>query len=169
MKNGSLPTSVATFTDGTSIDDHTTGLFETLHTKRYLFFRNYIGLSGYYIADDLSLVAPTSDFATIANRRVIDKALRLAYSTYIEELAEEILLEDGQLSDANVKYLEGKLENVLNETMTNADELSAVSVFIDPLQNILSTEQLHVELRLTPVGYTKEIIVSLGFENPQTN
>ena len=167
VKNGALPVSVATFTDGKSIEDYSAGLFSTLHTKRYLFFRNYIGLSGYYIADDLSLVAPTSDFATIANRRVIDKALRLAYTTYIEELAEEIILEDGKLSDANVKYLEGKLENVLNETMTNAGEVSAVSVFIDPTQNVLSTEKLNVELRLTPVGYTKEIIVSLGFTNPQ--
>ena len=96
------------------------GSWETLNDKRYIFFRSYTGLAGYYISNDLALVANTNDTATIALGRTIDKAVRLTYSTYIEEVGEEVLLEDGKLAVANVKYLESKIENVINETMTNS-------------------------------------------------
>ena len=166
VKNGALPISAATLTNGDAIEKHA-GKFSDLHEKRYLFFRNYTGLTGYYIADDLALTKNTDDNATVALARVIDKTLRLTYITYIEELADEILLEDGKLSAANVKYLEGKIENVINETMTNNAEISAVAAYIDPEQNILATDELEVELRVTPVGYSKIITVKIGFINPQ--
>ena len=165
VKNGALPVTQAYFTDGKTAEEQMS-TWQTLHDKRYLFFRGYAGLSGYYIADDLTLTANTGDTATIALGRTIDKAVRLAYATYIEEVAEEVILEDGKLAAANVKYLESKIENAVNETMTNAGELSAFRAFIDPEQNILSTSRLEVDLRLTPVGYSKTISIQIGFENP---
>ena len=166
VKNGALPISTATFTNGEPIEKHA-GRFSSLHDKRYIFFRNYTGLTGYYIADDLTLTANTDDNATIALGRTIDKALRIAYITYTEELAEEVLLEDGKLAPANVKYLEGKIENAINETMTNNTEISAVAAYVDPEQDILATDELEVELRIVPVGYSKQITVKIGFINPQ--
>ena len=166
VKNGALPVTQAYFTDGKTAEEQM-GKWEELHDKRYIFFRGYTGLSGYYVADDLALVASTNDAATIALGRTIDKAVRLAYSTYIEEVAEEVTLEDGKLAVANVKYLESKIENVVNESMTNAEELSDFRAIIDPAQNVLSTSELKVDLRLTPVGYARTISVQIGFENPQ--
>ena len=166
VKNGTLPVTQAYFTDGKTAEEQM-GTWETLNDKRYIFFRSYTGLAGYYISNDLALVANTNDTATIALGRTIDKAVRLTYSTYIEEIAEEVLLEDGKLAVANVKYLESKIENVINETMVNASELSSVRAIIDPEQNILSTSKLDVDLRLVPVGYAKQISVQIGFKNPQ--
>ena len=167
VKNGALPISTATLTSGVPVEEYA-GTFSTLHDKRYIFFRNYTGLAGYYVSDDLTLTSNTDDNATISLGRTIDKVLRLAYVTYIEELAEEILLDDGKLSAAHVKYLEAKIENVVNETMTNKGEVSGFSVFIDPEQNILSTSELNVDLRVTPVGYAKTINITIGFINPQS-
>lgn len=166
VKNGALPISTATFTNGKTVEEEA-GKWNTLHDNRYIFFRSYTGLSGYYISDDLALVTNTNDTATIALGRTIDKVIRLAYVTYIEELAEEVLLEDGKLSVAHVKYLESKIENVVNESMTNNNEISTFTAFVDPDQNILSTDELNVDLRITPVGYAKTINLTIGFINPQ--
>ena len=162
VKNSALPVTQAYFTDGKTAEEQM-GVWNTLHDKRYIFFRSYTGLSGYYVSDDTALVANTNDAATIALGRTIDKAVRLAYATYIEEVAEEVVLEDGKLAVANVKYLESKIENVVNETMTNNGELSDFNATIDPEQNILSTSELKVDLRLVPVGYAKTISVQIGF------
>ena len=168
VKNGALPISEGTFTDGSNVEEKA-DQYASLHEKRYLFFRTYTGLSGYYIADDSTLAAPSDDLSTIARGRTISKAMRLTYITYAEEIAEEIFVEsDGKLAPANVKYLESKLENVLDQNMTNVGEISNVAAYIDPNQNVLSTDKLEVELRIVPVGYTKTISVKIGFTNPQT-
>ena len=48
--------------------------------------------------------------------------------------------------------------------MTANKEISNVNCFIDPAQNILSTNQLNVVLKITPVGYASDIEISLGFQ-----
>ena len=166
VKNGSLALTQATFSNGEQVEIHS-GKYANLHTRRYLFFRNYTGLVGYYVADDLNLTAGTQDASNIATRRVLDKAIRLTHQTYIQEIGEEVLLEDGKLSAAYVKYLEGKIENALNETMVNAGALSEVNAFVDPAQNVLSTNRVDVELSLVPVGYTKRISIRIGLTNSQ--
>ena len=165
VKTGALPVTQGYFTDGNTTESKA-GSWAALHDKRYIFFRNYTGLSGYYVNDGLALTSATDDTATISLGRTIDKAVRLAYTTYIEEVAEEVILEDGKLAAAHVKYLESKIENVINETMTNAGEISSVEAAIDTEQNILSTDKLEVVLSLVPVGYTKNIEVKIGFVNP---
>ena len=166
VKNGALSIAEATFSNGDRVESHS-GQFESLHEKRYLFFRNYTGLAGYYIADDLNLNTETADTSNIATQRVLDKAIRLVRKIYVEEIAEEVLLEDGKLSRANIKYLEGKIENALNEAMTNRAEISTVEAFIDPEQNVLSTDRLDVSLSITPIGYTKKISIDIGLTNPK--
>ena len=168
VKNGALPISTATFTDGTTVEKNATS-YTSYHDKRYLFFRNYIGQSGYYVTDDITLTATTDDLSTIARGRTISKAVRLTYTTYVQEIAEEIFVEeDGKLAQANVKYLESKVENVINETMTNTGEISSIQAFIDPEQNVLSTDKLTVQLNIIPVGYTKTVVVNIGFTQSTT-
>jgi hypothetical protein len=58
------------------------------------------------------------------------------------------------------------MENQINNTMTANREISSVTCFIDPAQNILSTNRLNVVLRIIPVGYATNIEISLGFANP---
>ncbi|MCY4418880.1 MAG: DUF2586 family protein [Cytophagales bacterium] len=167
VKNGSLPVSKATFSNGEIVEKHV-GKFENLHAKRYLFLRTYIGQVGYFFADDLNLSSASEDISTIADSRVIDKVIRLAYQTYVTEIGEEISVdENGKLAQAHIKYLEGKMENVLNETMTSKGEISQAIAFIDPDQNVLSTNEVEVIIQITKVGYAKNITIKIGFINPQ--
>ena len=86
------------------------GIFE----KGYIVPRKHVGRSGYFYADDPMACDPTDDYAHIANRRVIDKAYRIAYDTMLEELLDEIdLNEDGTMHHAVVKSWQQTLENAM--------------------------------------------------------
>ncbi len=166
VKSGALPLLEAYMTDGKASEDYINA-YSAIHAKGYIFARKYPNKSGYYLNDDPTATKLTDDYNSIARGRVIDKAFVLTYSTFIEEVNDEVAInDDGTLSAAYVKSVQGKIENVINQSMTANGEISSVSCTIDPLQNILATNVLDVYLFIVPVGYAKEIRVKLGFTNP---
>jgi len=46
------------------------------------------------------------------------------------------------------------------------DECSAIDVYIDPKQNVLSGSPIKVSIKITPDGIAEAIEVDLGFKNP---
>jgi Protein of unknown function (DUF2586) len=135
--------------------------------RGYITFTTYPNVSGYFFSGDPMLTATTDDYSMLARGRVIDKAHVLAYATFVQEVDDEVPVNtDGTLDAGFCKWLSQQIVNQVNNTMTANKEISAVSCFIDPAQNILSTNQLHVVLKITPVGYATDIEISLGFENP---
>lgn len=142
----------------------------SIFDKGYIVPRKHVGRSGYFYADDLMACDPTDDYAHIANRRVIDKAYRIAYDTMLEELLDEIdLNEDGTMQHAVVKSWQQTLENAINRQMTANGELSAINgegckCFIDEKQNVVSTSKIVVTLKVRPHGYSRYIDVNLGFQ-----
>jgi len=140
---------------------------ETISTVGYITFRSFIGQNGYYIADDP--LANSSDFNNITNRRVMDKIIRIAYDTYFNSLSSSVEIdEDGKLESGVVKNLQEKIETRVGTLMVAEGELSNFESFIDPSQNVLSTGQLDIKLKPTPVGYLKQIELIIGFDNPQS-
>lgn len=135
--------------------------------KGFITFTTYPNVSGYFFSGDPMLTATTDDYGMLARGRVIDKAHILAYTTFVQEVDDEVPVNtDGTLDAGFCKWLSQQIVNQVNNTMTANKEISAVSCFIDPGQNILSTNELNVVLRITPVGYATAIEISLGFENP---
>jgi hypothetical protein len=103
----------------------------------------------------------------LARGRVIDKAHILAYTTFVQVVDDEVPVNaDGTLDAGFCKWLSQQIVNQVNNTMTANKEISNISCYIDPAQNILSTNLLNVVLSITPVGYATDIVVSLGFSNP---
>ena len=168
VKDGSLfPTEM--FIGSQKVDESgsvVAGIFE----KGYIVPRKHVGRSGYFYADDPMACDPTDDYAHIANRRVIDKAYRIAYDTMLEELLDEIdLNEDGTMHHAVVKSWQQTLENAINRQMTANGELSATDgegckCYIDEKQNVVSTSKIVVTLKVRPHGYSRYIDVNLGFQ-----
>lgn len=143
------------------------GIFD----KGYIVPRKHVGRSGYYFADDQMACMPTDDYAHLANRRVIDKAYRIAYDTMLEELLDELELnEDGTLQHAVVKSWQQTLTNAINRQMTANGELSSDAegngcvCYIDAKQNVVSTSRIVVTLKVRPHGYSRYIDVNLGFQ-----
>lgn len=166
VKNGSLPMTQgeAFLTDKVSIEGRDEQL-GTITDKGYLVYRTFPGRTGYFYNGDFTATLPTDDLCSIARLRVMDKALKIAYNTYVNELDDEIdVTEDGNLEPAHVSYLQ---EVIYNQIMGNmSDSISGFSVIIDPSQNILSGKGLDISLSITPKGYLNPINVTLGFQNP---
>ena len=156
-------------TSGLTVDSYSEATLGLLHDAGYTVLRKYTGLLGYYASDDVTLAAATSDFGSMARGRVIDKAIRLAYQTYVNELHDTIeITAEGKLSPTKVSYLEDVILRALRQRMLAEGNVSGVEVSIDPNQNVLSTDRVTVVLKVRPLGYLKDIVVQLGFENPST-
>lgn len=145
------------------------GFLTTLYDKRYITPRTHVGRSGYYLADDNMAVKMTDDYAQLANRRVIDKAYRIAYNTMLDYLIDDIELnEDGTMQHTVLKSWQQDVENAINAGMTANGELSQTDgegcqCYIDPTQNVVSTSKIEVTLKVRPHGYARSIDVNLGF------
>ncbi|MBX2904991.1 MAG: hypothetical protein KF744_03075 [Taibaiella sp.] len=146
-----------------SVEDSLSAIAE----RGFITFTKYANTSGYFFSGDPTCTAPTDDYAMLARGRVIDKAHILAYTTFVQVVDDEVPVNaDGTLDAGFCKWLSQQMVNQVNNTMTANKEISSVTCFIDPAQNILSTNTLNVVLSIIPVGYATEINISLGFSNP---
>ncbi len=146
---------------------------ETIHEKGYITFTTFVGRTGYFIADDNLATRVEDDYRSLTNRRVIDKAYRVAYNTLLDSLNDEVpIASDGNLSPAWCTSLESSVAQAIISNMTANGNLgndpgdpndTGVKCTIDYKQQILSTSQLVVGLRVKPNGYAKYIDVELGF------
>lgn len=166
VKNGSVETTADIYL-GTSKLTEVETTVSTIHDNGFITFRKWVGKAGYYFTDDPTATAASDDFNSIARGRVIDKALVIAYSTFVNEILDEVAIDDnGRIATVQAKYYQSIIDNAVNGAMTANGEISSFSSQIDVEQNVLSTNQICIEARIVPVGYAKEIVVKLGFENP---
>lgn len=165
VKDGATPATVV-YIGGQKLEEVTS--LATIHNRGYAILRSFPGRAGYYWADDQTFCPQSDDLSSAARNRVINKALILTYDTYVEEINDTVQVDtSGRLPMAVVKYLEGIIESRIERDM--GADISAVKAFINPTQNILSSDKLEIEVRIVPLGYLKEIVVSLGFSNPFTS
>lgn len=168
VKDGALGVNAAYFTDGvTKIEDVGSGEQDQIHDKGVIFLRKWQGKNGYYFNDDPTAAPASDDYSSIARGRVIDKAMVVTYATYVDEILDDLEVdENGFMSPAVVKSYQAKIQNALDIALTSNDEVSAITVTIDPAQNVLSTNTVAIGLKIRPKFYSKTIEVTLGFENP---
>lgn len=141
--------------------------FDSVAEKGFIVIGSYANKAGAYFMQDSLLTATTDDYKTISLRRTINKMVRIVYATYINEINDDIeLTSEGKLSPATVKYFKGIIENQVNTSMTGNGELSSFEAYVDPDQNILSTSKLVIRCAGVPKGYTEQIVINLGFSNP---
>ena len=142
----------------------------TLYDKGYITPRTYVGRTGYYFTDDRMACDPVDDYAHLTARRTVDKAARIAYDTLLDFMLGEIEInEDGTMQQPVLKNWQAAVESAIDARMTVDGELSTVDgsgceCYIDPSQNILSTSEINIVLKVRPYGYARFINVELGFQ-----
>lgn len=146
----------------------------TLHSRGYITFTTFVGKAGYFIADDNLATEVKDDYRSITNRRVGDKAYRIAYVQSLESLNDEIpIATDGTLSPAWCGAVMSDIEDAIISNMTANGNLgndpantgdTGVECTIDYKQKILATSKFLIKLRVKPYGYAKYIDVDLGFK-----
>lgn len=167
VKDGDVGLTSARFPDGTPVEELESS-WDAIHDKGYVFFRRIYGRSGYFFTDDPTATADTDDFSSIARGRVIDKAHVISYLTFVEELNEEIPVdvETGKVAPGLIAAWKTDIEQALGVNMTAKGEIVSAECYIDPAQNILSSDILQAAVRILPVGYAKTIEILLGLSNP---
>ncbi len=140
----------------------------TISSKGFITWKTYPHKSGYFWSSDHMATADTDDYNVLCRGRIIDKAHVIAYKTFIDVVDDEVPVdpESGKLSAGYCRALEQAIENQLNNSMTANREISSATAFVNPEQNVLSTNTIAVNLGIVPVGYSSVINVTLGFVNP---
>ncbi len=168
VKSGALPFIQPYLSDGTKVQE-VSGL-GSIHDKGYIVMRSFTTRSGFYFSGDPTATVSTDDYSFVVRRAVINKMIRIATDVYINELDDEILVtDDGKLHPGLISDWEGKIENQIEELMVVPKNLSGFSAYINPDQNVISSNKVIVKLRPIPVGYSSEIEIILGFVNPSLN
>lgn len=145
-----------------------------LHDKGYVTFRTHTGRAGYFITDDPLACATDDDYHYATNRRVIDKAYRLAYDALLPFLLDDTnVLPSGKIDPIYAKAIEGSVVGAIYNQMTvngalsydpNDPKSKGVTCVVDLNNNVISTSQLKLsKLEVAPKGYNRTITVPLGF------
>lgn len=145
-----------------------------LHDKGYVTFRTRTGKSGYYFTDDPLACAADDDYHYGTNRRVIDKAYRLAYGVLSEfELDDTSVLPNGTIDPIYAKSVEAAVISAIYNGMTTEGNLSydasnpsdkGVICVVDLTHNVMSTSRLKLsKLQVASKATLRYIDVPLGF------
>lgn len=163
VKDGAAEDFSTYFTNGASVET-LRDAWDTIHDLGYTFYRNFTGKAGYYFTDDRTLTSATDDFSSLARGLVMDEALILVYNVLVDELNDEIpVTAEGKIHPVIIKSWQSNVNTRLQALMVALGKLSNAACFIDPDQNVLSTDKVMVQVSLQPVGYAKNIDVTLGF------
>lgn len=131
--------------------------------KGFIVVRQHAGIDGFYFSDSPTCTVVSSDYATIENVRTSNKAARLVRTALLPSLNGPLPVNaDGTLQAQVVGELQGKAVATLSAGLSQPGEVSALAVYIDPNQNVVSSSKLAVQVRLVPVGVARQIKVDLG-------
>lgn len=166
VKDGAVAT-VLYLTNGKSYLE-VAGIADSLHDAGYIIPRGYPTKNGAYFNGNPTAAPITDDYSEIHFGRIMDKAVVIAYDTYISEILENIKIEtDGTLSAGACISFSSMLENALTAGL--GEQVSSVEVSIDTKQNILSTGTLEINCKIVPLGTLENIDVNMSFSNPALN
>lgn len=148
---------------GERLDQQLPGDLDAYAAKGYIVVRQHPGQDGVYFSDSPTATVPTSDYCYIESIRTSNKAARVVRRALLPSLNGPLpVAPDGTLAPQVIGELQGRAAAALSASLVQAGEASGVVVFIDPAQNVLSTSNLLVQVRLQPVGVARQITVTLG-------
>jgi hypothetical protein len=154
---------VASFAEGSLFRNLSQAQLNVLDDKGYISLKKHVGLAGTYFNDTPTAIAKTNDFAYLENQRAMDKARRGIRQFVLPFLNSPLSVNsNGNIKATTVKTIENEAKKPL-EAMLGANEISDYSVSINPKQNVLTTSKLVIDIKIVPVGTSRNINVNLGF------
>jgi len=147
---------------------HDENLNPGLDAARFISATTYVGRPGFYIVNPNLMAPPGSDFNWLQHGHVIDVASAIAYNFFVTYLSNSIRVNatTGYPLQQDINDLTLRCKAQLDNALTNAGAVSSTSVTIPSNQNVLSTSTLNVTIGIVPLGYLKQINVTILFVNP---
>ena len=138
---------------------------DMLDDAKYITFREYDGLEGFYVTNARVMSPDGSDFRYIEDVRVVNKIVREVRKAGLPLLQEDIDVEDtqGEL-ERRAKYMETPLDD-----MVRNKEISSAQITVPEGQDIIKDERMDVIVRYVSRGYIRTIHVDIGRSNVTTS
>ncbi|HTF18153.1 MAG TPA: DUF2586 family protein [Chryseolinea sp.] len=134
-----------------------------LNDKKYIFLLKDYGLNGSFFNSSFVANSEASDYYSLERNRVINKARKLLRTALLPELNSPLYLDDdGKLRIETVGKFTSKCEQAL-DGMRRLGEVSNYRIYINPNQDVLSDDTLHIDVKIQPVGVARFINITLGF------
>jgi hypothetical protein len=138
---------------------------DTLHDKRYIFFRKIPNKSGHFFNDDPTATKVSDDYSSISWNAVINKAQVLAYNSLVDHLNEEVEVDEttGLISPILAADWEGNVERAVISQMRQTGQISGVRCRIDVVRSNLAADQISATLEIVRKGQAKYITIDIGY------
>lgn len=137
-----------------------TTIIEVLDEAGYLTFREYDGLTDFYVYHTKMMCPDGSDYRYAEDVRVLNKIIRETRKKALLLKNEDIDLNDiqGEL-EARAKFISEPLD-----TMVDHKEISDYETTVLPghEESFLEDETLHIKIRYLSRGYIREVEIDLG-------
>jgi len=140
----------------------TDSILEDIDASQGVTVRTFKGVAGIRITNG-HMMDTASDIKKDAFRLVLDKASRLARIAALDFV--KIDVDPADVSTSTI-HLKNTIEQAIGTFLVGAGEAVAVNVNIPDGQDILTTEQLDVEIEVTPFGHASFIGITIGLVNP---
>lgn len=140
---------------------------DAIDSKRHIFGQKYVGLAGSYFNDNHCAISLSSDYAYINDNRVIDKAIRGVYTALVPYLKSKLLKNaDGTLATTTIAFFESQALQPLYQMARDQDLGTVVpsDVYIDPTQNVTSSNLLVINIKLNENGIARNIEIPISFK-----
>lgn len=154
-------------------------LTEVLDAQRYGTLRTFIGLQGTYVTRARLFAGAGSDYAQVMNRRVVDKACRIARAGLLRWLNKDLRVNPststvlagqpgapGTIDERDARRIEGAVASLLNDALVASGNASSAQVQLSRVDNLLSTSTLKAKVRVVPKAYAELIEAEIALFNP---
>lgn len=164
--------------NGDSVEKKTPTEIEAYATQGLNLITRTIRQTDAFVSNARTAISTDDDYAIITNGRVIDKAIVLVYDALVKNLDGPVYVNpsNGTLTPETVARFENAAWEAINNNMVvgrvgdavevsvdpSTGSLPRNAVFVDPSQDTLTTEKVTVEVRIVPVGSSKEIVINIG-------
>lgn len=143
--------------------------WSAINNKAFIYLYKEPGKQGYFFNDDSTMTTVSSDYSSISWNRTINKVHRIAYTTLVEKLRDDVdinpvtgKVETSLLSDWESDVENDIIANMVNTGVTKKPEISGVKCIIDPNSDILN-DKMDVTIQIVRRGQVKTFNVKIGY------
>ena len=139
-----------------------------LDGSRFISATTLNGFPGFYIVNPNTMAQVGSDLNWLQMRQVLNALTVILYNFFTLQLSSSVRVSSttGFILPQDANSLEQRCNAEINAGLVNTGDVSAASIAITRNNDILNTHQLLVTGTIVPLAYTKNINITIAFNNP---
>lgn len=149
-------------------DEHDESLNPGLDDLRFVTLRTWDGYPGVYVNRPRLFSAAGSDFYLIPHRLVMNLGLAALRGYFIKRLGLPVVVntKTGFILESEALEIEAGANATLAAVLLAKPKASGATFKLSRTDNILSTNKLTGQARITPLAYPETFDLSVGYSNP---